>query len=161
MANLLSKYVGESNPTVLREQFFAPFEQVFDQFFSDFWDHSHMDKIKSTGTLPRMDIGTEGDNFVIHAIVAGVKPEDIHVEMLPQGYVRVSGQVEQLPQNGVYAYREISRRQFVKEVKLPEALKDVDPEASIKDGILTLAWPLPKGVNKAVTREIPIRLTKE
>lgn len=142
----------------VRDEFFGPFEQTFNELISQFFSDATRSKIVTTGGLPKMDIGIEGEEFVIHAIVAGVDPENIKIEQTPHGTVRISGQAESLPENGNYPIRETSRKKFIREVTIPETLKDVDPKASIKNGILTLKWPLPKGVTeKAANKVIPIQ----
>lgn len=166
MTNLVRRRDWDLVPGYDRDQFFAPFEQIFDQFFTDFWKAPVLDKLKASSGMPRMDIGTEGDYFVIRANVAGVDPDNVKVEMTPEGTVRISGHAEKLPEEGNYAVREISRRQFVREVALPEALRSanfnncVNPEATIKNGELTLKWPLPKEVKSQVAAR-PISIKRE
>lgn len=143
-----------------RDEFFGPFEQTFNELINQFFSNTTHNKVVTSGGLPKMDIGTEGKYFVIHAIVAGVEPENVKVEQTPQCTVRISGQSESLPEDGNYPIRETSRRQFMREVTLPDILKEVEPQASIKNGILTLKWLLPKGVTEKVANKV-ISIKKE
>lgn len=142
----------------LREQLFAPFEQVFDNFFDNFWKSPVLDRAKSYNGYPKLDIGIENGDFVVRATVPGIPPESVNVSITDRT-VRISGSnAEKTPENAQYYVREISRRSFVREFKLPDNVPDKDPEATIKDGLLILRWELPKEVtSKEAPRQIPIK----
>jgi HSP20 family molecular chaperone IbpA len=65
---------------------------------------------------------------------------------------------EEVQTKGKYAIRELKKSSFSRTISLPSWVQD-DPDASMKDGILTLKWPLPKSEEpeKPVARKIAIR----
>ena len=128
-----------------RNDFLIPFEQVFDNFFNDFFKGtSTADKIKAQAGYPKMDILYENDNLIIRAAVPGVKEEDIQVEMLDEHTVQISGKVstEEWSDNNYYL-KELSRRSFTRQVYFEEKLTE-PISAIVKDGILTLKWHFSK-----------------
>jgi HSP20 family protein len=150
--------VPVSDLSILRDQLFAPFEQVFDNFFDNFWKSPVLDRAKSFTGYPKLDIGMENGDFVVRATVPGIAPENVSVAIKDRT-VRISGSnTYKSPENSQYFVREISRRAFVREFTLPDNIPDKDPEATIKDGILVLRWELPKEVtSKEAPRNIPIK----
>lgn len=126
-----------------RDSFFAPFEQVFDQLFNEVRAPAFFDRAKSN-VLPKMNISESGNDFTITVNVAGVTPEDLKVEVEDK-LLRITGKAHtESEEKETYFYiKELTQRQFCREVKLPENIEG-DPEASVKNGILTLKWKFPE-----------------
>jgi HSP20 family molecular chaperone IbpA len=58
-----------------------------------------------------------------------------------------------------YFVKELRASAFCRVIQLPEALRNynADPEAVIKDGVLTLKWRLPEGITKPTVRKIEVK----
>lgn len=146
----------------LRDDLFSPFEQVFDDFFANFFRGSTFDKVKSTSGYPKMDIFEEDGYWVVQAAIPGVKPEDVEVEIVPQEEVpfltlRISGKMsEEVQTKDVkYEVRELKKSSFSRTIGLPGWVEG-DPEASIKDGLLKLRWIMPPALEQNHVRKIAI-----
>lgn len=142
----LSKYrAGRELPATLRNDLFLPFEQVFDNFFTDFFrGTSVLDKVKAQAGYPKMDVSVEGTELVVRAAIPGVKQEDIKVEMVDDQTVEISGKVssEYSQEEGSYHLKELTKRSFARRLSFADPLGDPQG-AVVKDGILTLRWALP------------------
>lgn len=147
-------------PSTLRNDFFGPLESVFDDFFHDFFKGtSALDKVKSTGGFPKLDILEDSGYLVVKAAMPGVPAEDIKVE-LDKNILRISGKFEEHQEHKDdprYYVKELTHRAFTREVVLPDWVKE-DPEAVMKDGLLKLSWKLPEDKqNKASPRLIEVK----
>jgi HSP20 family molecular chaperone IbpA len=137
----------------VHNQLFSPFQDVFNEFFDDFFgDRRNLDKTKSGVGYPKMDIVTEGDYWILKAAVPGVDPDALKIELIPgesvvannsgHALVRISGEMSEeyrSPDNATYSLRELHKSSFRREVMLPHYIEG-EPEAKVKDGILTLRW---------------------
>lgn len=142
----------------LREVFLGPVEKAFDHFFDEFWGAPKVvGYVKSNLHYPKMDIGFQGEEFVIRAAVPGVSSDGLKVEELPDKIVRISGEMseEHKAEEKGLVIKELCKRRFAREVQLPENTVNESPQATLKDGILTLRWkvatknqkPPPKLIN--------------
>lgn len=134
-----------------REELFWPFRQQFDKLFDRLFDSDSINAVKglSKSGYPKIDAFLEGNQYRVQASVPGVKLSDLKVEILPLRFegidrkvLKVSGKMEekfQSPQEAVYHVRELRRSYFERSLLLPDNLLG-DPEAELKDGLLTLSW---------------------
>lgn len=142
----------------LRDDFFFPIQETFDRFFQDFWGADNiLNSVKGKGGYPKMEIGTEGDYWVVRVAVPGVKEEDLLVQIDETGsgstmvkklprILRIQGQMAeeyQSPEGAQYFVRELRKSKFVREVVLPDGLTG-EPDAMMKNGVLTLKWQKPQ-----------------
>ena len=127
-----------------RASFFGPFEQIFDQLLNEVSAPSFFDRVRSNSGFPKMNISRDTtkdkDEFVISVNVAGVEPNDLKVE-IEEDVVRISGRSHvETENNGTeYFVKELTQRQFSREVRLPEYVEG-ETTATVKNGILTLKW---------------------
>lgn len=129
-----------------KSDFFSPFEQVFDNFFTDFFKGtSVVDQVKSQVNYPKVDISTEDDYLVLRAAIPGVKPDDVQVEMITDNTVEISGKFSSDYQSSEdnYVVRELSKRTFSRRIQFKNEVKE-PLSAHIKDGILTIKWDFPR-----------------
>jgi HSP20 family molecular chaperone IbpA len=71
-----------------------------------------------------------------------VLAQDLNVEQPNANTVRISGQVSEehrVNNESKYYFREIHKSRFSREIVLPNYIEG-EPEAALKDGILTLKW---------------------
>jgi HSP20 family molecular chaperone IbpA len=164
MSNLLMRtpYNGKSSLPDLHDRLFPPIDETFERFFNEFFSPSNLSRTKSNTGYPKVDIGYEGDEYVVKAAVPGVLEEDLDVEIAPSSegreILKISGKTSEeykSCENASYQVRELCKRNFVREFLLPENLEG-DPKASMKDGLLILRWATKPNEEKSVNRKIPI-----
>lgn len=142
-----------------REDFFFPLEQHFNTFWNQFFgDKGLIDSVKIQTGFPRMDIYEKDNTFVIQAGVTGYDPNDIGVNVA-NGVVTIggSGGVDVRDETREYRLKELRTSSFSRSVKLPDNIEG-DPEAVLKDGILTLTWNLKQATIQSTSKKIPIKL---
>jgi len=147
----------------VRNDFIWPMEDHFNRMVDTFIARGSADSVKANSGFPRMNVTEENGNFVIRAHVAGMSPSDISVEMLPDtNTVRISGQMSEehrSPENAVYYMKELRSSTFLREIQLPDHVKG-EPEALVRDGVLSLTWSLPKQAAKVPElKKIPVKVT--
>ncbi len=88
-----------------------------------------------------VDFHVDQDEFVLTADVAGMKPEDLKVE-IHDGVLTLKGEIKPQPNGeGKYLLREISHGEFSRSLQLPDHV-DVDKvEAKIENGLLRIRLP--------------------
>jgi len=138
------------NLSLIKDEFFTPIESLFDSmmtnFFADF-KPLQFTSVKSRA-YPRIDAYKEGNDLVVEAIVANVKPENLKVELV-DGNLIIQGSVETREENnGRYYYhtelfRSKFRRSFPINAELYEAWikrteDKAEVDAELKNGVLTI-----------------------
>lgn len=152
--NALIKHLTSNNPVKPnRNDLFDPFQQVFDNFFNEFYNDFSLSSVKSKNGFPRWDIYQTKDSWVVEIAATGCEPENISVELLPvtdntnfARMLKVSGRIGESFQNkedSKYFFRELRKSAFERCVYLPNEVTG-DPEATMKNGILRLSWKLPE-----------------
>jgi HSP20 family protein len=145
---------------VSREELFGPMSRQFDRMLNDVFGQDFFEGVKNKANFPPLDAFTTKDgHLVVKATVAGYTPEQVNVQILPDGILEISGVTktngEKLEDQ--YHVRELSYGSFKRQLRLPENIKG-DPVAELKDGILTLTFmlELPEE-KKPETKKIPIQ----
>jgi HSP20 family protein len=88
-----------------------------------------------------MDVMADGDSFTIKALLPGVKPEDLDIQILNET-VTISGKVEpEREEKRNYLLTELPDGKFYRVLTLPTQLNQQEVEAELQDGILTLRIP--------------------
>lgn len=141
-----------------RNNLFHPVQEQFDKFFDSFFSDSPLNSIKANSSFPKINI-FEKDDLVIMASVSGMKPEDINIEV--EGNVLIiSGRMSyeyHAPSDSLIHIRELRSTSFERKITLPDNIVG-DPEALLKDGILTLKWKLKKTNQESnLSKKIKIR----
>jgi HSP20 family protein len=125
--------------------------------FNDLFDENHGRSSTQPSVskwYPAVDVLESKDSYLIRAELAGMKREDIKVE-IKDGTLVLSGERKsEKPEEGV-EYRHVERvaAKFWRSFSLPETARQDGIEATYKDGILEIR--LPK-VEKAKPRQIEI-----
>ena len=159
-----------------REDFFFPLQQQFDKVFDELFGPkrlpSFLNSIKSRSGYPKLDILVTDGCFRVEVAVPGVEPDDLKIEIIKEQsesnsfgidvpdhrLLRLTGRMShdyQYSNDTDYCYRELTRAKFQRVIRLPDEVKG-DPEAVIKNGMLTLTWKLEKPLNSEVT-QIPVK----
>lgn len=152
-----------------RDELFAPIEQQFDKFFSDFFQRSTSDAVRAGVGYPKLDIMEDRDNFIIRAALPGVKLENLSVELTPefpaQDYgstgspktaasIRISGEMSDEYSSAAgtsYYHKELHKSRFSRIVQLPDYLLEEEPQTTLQDGILTLKWKVKPSIQTTST----------
>ncbi len=96
---------------------------------------------KDTGELP-VDIFQIPDDIVIHAFVAGVKPDELNVSISRDVVVIEGTRTEhQEVLDSDYFIRELFWGSFAKTILLPQEVDVDSSSAHSKDGLLTITLP--------------------
>ena len=148
-----------------REDFFFPLQKEFDKLFDELFGPkrlpSLLNGVKSRSGYPKLDILVTDGKYRIEVAVPGVEPDDLKIEVLPNSdhrLLRLTGRMShdyQYSNDTDYYYRELTRAKFQRVIRLPDEVKG-DPEAVVKNGMLTLTWSLEKPL-EAEAKLIPIK----
>lgn len=97
------------------------------------------------GFRPAVDLYDTGDEFVVHALIPGTRPEDLDVSM-EQNTLHITGRYgyevpEDQAQHWTWYRREIGSGQFTQTVNLPAPVDSDQIEAHFEWGVLTLRLP--------------------
>jgi HSP20 family protein len=153
--SLFSKRGGSLVPR--REDFFGPFETAIDRMVDDFFGNDFLEGLKGA-RFPKLNALESDGQWLIQAGVPGVKPDDLDVE-IAEGVLTISGKMvsEEEEKEANYFVRELSTKAFRRQIRLPETIEG-DPQATLKDGLLTLRWKLKKEVlEEAKSKKIEVK----
>jgi len=129
---------------VSRDELFGPLSRQLDRMLNDVFGQDFTDGLKSKANFPPLDAySTKDGHLVVKTTVAGYAPDQISVQILPEGVLEISGTTKS---NGEktedqYHIRELSYGSFKRQLRLPENIEG-EPVAELKDGILTLTFRL-------------------
>lgn len=128
-----------------RDDLLAPFEQVFDDFFNDFFRSDPLAKVKRSTGFPKMDILEADGKFSVVVATSGMNQEDLDVEISPDNVLTIKGRISEehrTPEDASYYLRELRMSAFERSIRLPQHVEGT-PKAVMKDGLLTLSWDVP------------------
>lgn len=142
MSGLISRNGLASAPR--RVDLFSEVSRELDHMFNEVFAPSFFANKKGRG-YPLMDAIRGEGCLTLQYAVPGVKIEDLEVEIGgdEQGrLVTVSGSLsgEYMRSDSDYHIRELSSKEFRRVVSLPEDVKEEEPEAVLKDGLLRLVF---------------------
>jgi HSP20 family protein len=88
-----------------------------------------------------VDVKAEEEAFVITALLPGIKPEDLNIQVVNET-VSIQGEIKAVDDdNANYLIQERPSGKFVRTLTLPDPLNSAKAEANLEDGILTLRVP--------------------
>ena len=123
---------------VSRDDMFGPLSRQLDRMLNDVFGQDFTDGVKSKANFPPLDAYTTKDGrLVVKTTVAGYSPDQINVQILPEGVLEISGssQANGEKTEDQYHIRELSYGSFKRQLRLPENIEG-EPVAELKDGIL-------------------------
>lgn len=139
------------------------FSKVIDTFFAPSSIAVLKNKVKSNSSYPKIDTYSTDSVYCIQASVPGVRLEDLEISIQEQDgyrYVTIGGGVSEeykrKDEETQWQVKEMCRRSFTRTLLIPTELQG-DPDAKLKDGILTLTWALPKTEVKENKKLIPVK----
>lgn len=133
--------------------------QAMDRLFEDSFVRAPRGADGSGSAIPAIDIVETADKIGIKATLPGVKPEDVDINITPEGLV-IKGEVksETETKEANYVRRECHYGSFSRSIPLPAGLKIDKAEANMENGILTLDIPKAEEVKP---RSIKIKAKSE
>jgi len=145
---------------VSRDELIGPLSRQLDRMLNEVFGQDFTDGVKSKANFPPLDAYTTKDgHLVVKTAVAGYPPEEINVQILPEGVLEITGSSKTNGEKNENQYhiRELSYGSFRRQLRLPENIEG-DPVAELKDGILTLTFKLQLPEEKQPeTKKIPIQ----
>lgn len=110
-----------------------------------------------TTWMPRINVRQTGDDLTVHVELAGVKPEDVDVEVT-DGVLTIKGErkAEEEREGEGWLVRESSYGAFERSIVLPEGVDPASIKAELKDGILEVHVPRAMEALKPKTTKIAI-----
>ena len=88
-----------------------------------------------------IDVKAGNDEFIITALVPGLKPEDLNVQVVNET-VTISGEIKlDKDEKANYLHKECPSGKFNRIISLPSPLNPAKAEAHIENGVLTLKVP--------------------
>jgi HSP20 family protein len=115
--------------------------QAMDRLFEESFVNPRTWQLGDEQPVP-VDVYTSDDEFVVQAILPGIKPED--VEITVEGTtLTISGDttVTAEDKEGSLLLQEIRRGRFMRTLSLPAGLEPDKAKATFEDGVLTLRIP--------------------
>jgi len=113
----------------------TPRRRMLDELMSD-WEEDYSVEL----TFP-IDVKAESDSFVIKALLPGVHPEDLDIQIVNE-IVTIAGELKADREEGAnYLLAERPSGRFHRVISLPTPLDSSNVEAEIDNGVLTLRVP--------------------
>jgi HSP20 family protein len=134
---------------ITRDDFFSPVSQEMDRLFNEVFGKKFLSGVQHQSNCPRMNVYEKDGKLIMEAAVAGIPEDDIHVSILSDGILEISGKVDLTNQKDTpnYLIHELSTS-FKRQLRLPDSVLREEggdilaPEATLKDGILTIVFTL-------------------
>lgn len=96
---------------------------------------------KESEVIVPIDVRAENDDFIITALVPGLKAEDLSIQVINET-VTLSGELKFGSEKGVdYIHKECPCGKFHRTITLPSTLNAGKADANIENGVLTLRIP--------------------
>lgn len=116
----------------------TPFDSMMDEFF----EGGRWPTMRGHGFPLAMDVYEDKDNIVVEAPIAGVRPEDVNVEV-EDNVLTVSGAVEHKTEvdEKNYYRKEVRSGSFYRAVVLPKAVRGDQASAAYEHGVLKVKIP--------------------
>jgi HSP20 family protein len=117
--------------------------QAMDKLFEDsFVRPSRALAALGEATVPTLDVFQTPHEVVVKATLSGVKAQDVSIDITGETLtIRGETEAEEEIKEEDYLYQERRYGSFSRSVVLPGGLKTDKAEATMKDGVLTLAIP--------------------
>ncbi len=91
--------------------------------------------------LVPIDVKAENDDFIVTALVPGLKPEDLSIQIINET-VTLSGDLNlNTDEKANYIHKECPCGKFHRTITLPSTLDASKAEAKVENGVLTLRVP--------------------
>ncbi len=123
--------------------YITPFGRLARQRMLDRWAASPSWAGLETDVLVPVDVEAKSDEFILTALLPGVKPDDLNIQIVNET-VSIQGELrgpESKDEKASYLLQEIPTGRFSRVLTLPSPLDSAHVDASMDNGILTLRVP--------------------
>jgi HSP20 family protein len=104
---------------------------------------------------PAVDVSERDGAMVIRADLPGLSPEDVNIEITPEGLVIQGERKREHEERGAWGYRsERSYGSFYRSIPLPDNAKIDEAKAEFQNGVLEVTVPMDE--QRQRRRQIPI-----
>ena len=108
---------------------------------------------------PAIEVAEREGNYVIHAELPGLKPEEVKVELRDNALVIEGERRTEHEENRGDIHRSERRYgQFYREIPIPEGVNPDQVKARFENGMLEITAPVPQA--RSNSRQIPIQSTR-
>ncbi len=111
----------------------------------------------ATAWMPRINVKQSGDDIAVHVELAGIKPEDVDIEVT-DGVLTIKGErkAQTEREDEGWLVRESSFGSFERSMVLPEGVDPASIKAEFKDGMLEVHVPKALEAAKPKTTKVSI-----
>lgn len=154
----------ESNSLIpSRDSILRPIENELYDFYDQFFNLSRKATSGFENQLkyPKYDLFTLKDEVILNLACPGIDLEDISVKVFNynnHNIVKIRGKIsnEYNQKDANYTIKELSKSSFERLIYFPTNVENIEPEATLEKGILTLKWKLKV---KKTTTEKEVKVT--
>jgi len=134
------------------------FDNLFDQFRSNFDNIFWNPTTAITERTPLMDLVDHGDKYEVNLEMPGIPKDNINIEVTGNN-IEISADYDNATENKGknFLRRERIRTQFYRSFELPEDLKTDKIDAELNDGILRVYLPKIEPKQKVKSKKIKIK----
>lgn len=117
--------------------------------------HAHLADAQRPDVQIPVDVMVEGDDYLIKAMVPGINPDDIKIEVI-EDVVSIQGEfaAEEYAEDVQVLRRERPVGSFGRTLRLPAMLNAAGADAEVVNGILTLRVPM---AEEAKAKQIKVK----
>lgn len=157
MSNI-NRYYRSPLDSISRDEFFTPFDKLFDQFFNDNmapFAKSFGGDFFQKGSYPKVDIVDYKDRVEVHGEIPGMTKEDISVDFdIDAKTLSVSGEKKDSSNiedsGGRYIHRELKHSSFKRSFMVGDEIDKDKISADFDNGLLKIILPKIKKEEKKV-----------
>lgn len=96
------------------------------------------------GEYPRMNLREDDNNYYVEALVPGIEPEDLDLNLM-RGALTLSGERREKENNGRTWHRhERGSGKFMRTIELPDSIDNSKVDAEYRNGVLLITLPKPQ-----------------
>lgn len=100
----------------------------------------------SAGGYPRVNLGEDENNYYLEALVPGIEPDDIDLNLM-RGTLTLSGERKEKATDGRTWHRhERGAGKFMRTIELPDMVDSANVDAEYRNGVLLITLPKPQSV---------------
>jgi HSP20 family protein len=132
-------------------------QRDMDRIFSRMGTAEGQPGTATTAWMPRINVKRSGDDLAVHVELAGIKPEDVDIEVT-EGVLTIRGErkAEEHKEGEGWVIRESSFGSFERSIALPEGVDPASIKAEFRDGMLEVHVPKALELAKPKTTKIAI-----
>jgi HSP20 family protein len=146
-----------ANPFSLMRRMSEEMDRIFGEFG---FERGESGGARGGTWSPAIEVAEREGNYVVHAELPGLKPEDVKVELTEDALV-IQGERKSQHEEKQGGVHRTERRygQFYRAVPLPEGVNAEQVRAKFEHGVLEVTIPVPQ--QQSTRRQIPINASSQ